>query len=197
MFDIMHVNCVNRSASMKKNWNALETLKHSRHDWLNKLQLIKGNLALNKKDRVNQIIDEIVMNAKHESNLTNLKADNFATHLMTFNWENHHFIIEYEVLGEIRDLSSYDVELSEWFQRFFQVLNDSIKGNGNNHLSVSIDLTQKKPRFFLDFSGIIINRPLMIDWLEKESNSRINLDTKHIDGEELSVIFNLKEDMNN
>ncbi|MCD8502937.1 MAG: Spo0B domain-containing protein [Bacillaceae bacterium] len=34
---------------MKKDWDdVLSVLKHSRHDWLNMVQLIKGNLALKK-----------------------------------------------------------------------------------------------------------------------------------------------------
>ena len=36
---------------MRKEWDTIEVLKHARHDWLNKLQLIKGNLSLIKIDQ--------------------------------------------------------------------------------------------------------------------------------------------------
>ncbi len=45
---------------MKNNlneWNIVDLLSHSRHDWMNKLQLIKGNLSLQKYERVNDIIE--------------------------------------------------------------------------------------------------------------------------------------------
>lgn len=45
---------------MKKEWDVVEVLKYARHDWLNKIQLIKGNLALNRVDRANDIINTIV-----------------------------------------------------------------------------------------------------------------------------------------
>ncbi|WP_301294369.1 Spo0B domain-containing protein [Peribacillus frigoritolerans] len=45
---------------MDKNWTTIETLRQTRHDWLNKIQIIKGNLELNRIDRVKGIIDEII-----------------------------------------------------------------------------------------------------------------------------------------
>ncbi|WP_312471145.1 Spo0B domain-containing protein, partial [Neobacillus sp.] len=45
---------------MGKEWDIVEVLRHSRHDWLNRLQLIKGNLDLNRIDRAKAVIDEIV-----------------------------------------------------------------------------------------------------------------------------------------
>ncbi|UTW70045.1 Spo0B domain-containing protein [Anaerobacillus sp. HL2] len=35
------------------------TSRHSRHDWLNFVQLIKGNLTL-KNDRIEEIIQEVI-----------------------------------------------------------------------------------------------------------------------------------------
>ena len=46
---------------IEKEWNTVEVLRHARHDWLNKLQLIKGNLDLNELDRAKEIINEIVI----------------------------------------------------------------------------------------------------------------------------------------
>lgn len=46
---------------MDKNWTTIETLRQTRHDWLNKIQIIKGNLELNRIDRVKGIIDEIIV----------------------------------------------------------------------------------------------------------------------------------------
>ncbi|WP_082892657.1 Spo0B domain-containing protein [Rossellomorea aquimaris] len=35
---------------MRENWGVVEALRHARHDWMNDLQLIKGNLDLNRLD---------------------------------------------------------------------------------------------------------------------------------------------------
>ena len=67
---------------MKKEWNTIELLRHVRHDWLNKLQLIKGNLDLNKIDRAKEIIDEIVIEAQNETKLSNLHFPNFTLLLL-------------------------------------------------------------------------------------------------------------------
>ncbi len=64
---------------MEKKWSTVDVLRHARHDWLNKLQLIKGNLDLNKPERVKQIIEEIVHEAQAEAKLSNLKIPLFAS----------------------------------------------------------------------------------------------------------------------
>ena len=46
---------------MDKNWTTFEVLRQTRHDWLNKIQIIKGNLELNKIDRVKGYIEEIII----------------------------------------------------------------------------------------------------------------------------------------
>lgn len=63
---------------MEKDWDTVELLRHSRHDWLNKIQLIKGNLTLGKIDRIKEIIDEIVYHTEQESKLSNLPISLFS-----------------------------------------------------------------------------------------------------------------------
>jgi stage 0 sporulation protein B (sporulation initiation phosphotransferase) len=178
---------------MKKEWDALEVLKHSRHDWLNQLQLIKGNIALDRKDRVDQIIDEITVNARNESNLTNLNSPELALLLITFNWNSHyHFTVEYEVLGKVRDLSHYDQDVTAWCADFFAVLNRAVHTSADNHLSLSVDLTKEHPRFFLDFSGSIQDENTMETWITVHgTNFPIRMDEIAIHKEELSLELTL------
>lgn len=63
---------------MDKKKEFIELLRHYRHDWLNVLQLIKGNLALNKLNRVEEIIREIVIHTENESKLSNLQIPKVA-----------------------------------------------------------------------------------------------------------------------
>lgn len=160
---------------MKKDWNTIDFLRHVRHDWLNKVQLIKGNLALNKEERVKEIIDEIIMEAQQEARLSNLEIPKFATLLLMCNWENYCFQLEYEVLNEQKCQYIEDVALTKWTARFFNVLNESAKPFSENHLSVSIAPQYNGIRLFFDFSGIITNRALIDDFLHTKSSKNIEV----------------------
>ncbi|CAM3458598.1 sporulation initiation phosphotransferase B [Cytobacillus oceanisediminis] len=153
---------------MEKDWNMIEVLRHARHDWLNKIQLIKGNLSLNKVDRAKEIIDEIVVEAQQEAKLSNLNLPQFASLLFTYNWENHSFQLEYEVLDDAIAGRLDDCILSEWTGSFFDCLNSSVKPYHENHLSVSIGHEKEGARFFFDFSGIITDMGSLEQFLKKE-----------------------------
>lgn len=163
-----------RSARMKKEWDIVEVLRHSRHDWLNRLQLIKGNLDLGRIERVKEIIDHIVIEAQQESKLSNLHTPMFATLLLKSNWENYLFQLEYEVLEEQNTLKIDDLCLSTWTNDFFECLNSAIEPFQEHHLSITIEPQNDGARFFFDFSGIIIRKerieqflakPIKTDWL--------------------------------
>ncbi|NMD70559.1 sporulation protein [Bacillus sp. DNRA2] len=150
---------------MKKEWNTVEVMRHARHDWLNKIQLIKGNLDLNKTDRVKQLIEEIVMEAQQEAKLTNLKIPHFATLLMTGNWESYSFIIEYEILNGSEILAINDTQIANWTQTFFTTLHNAVDAFGENHLSITIETQKNGIRFFFDFSGIIKDKDKLQQFL--------------------------------
>jgi len=178
---------------MKKEWSIVDVLRHSRHDWLNKIQLIKGNVALHKYDRVKEIIDEIVMETQNESKLTNLHLDKLSTYLMTFNWEKHPFMLEYEVIGEAGDLSSYDVALLCWCESLFNLLDATVDLLGENQLSITIEILREEVRFFFDFRGIIKDREILLNWFEeKQQESIIQLTEYAIHNEEITASINVK-----
>jgi stage 0 sporulation protein B (sporulation initiation phosphotransferase) len=154
---------------MEKEWNMIEVLRHSRHDWLNKLQLIKGNLDLNRIDRAKEIIDEIVIEAQHETKLTNLHIPLFASLLLRANWESNIFHLEYEVLIDSGMHRINDLELTQWTMDFFACLNGAIHGLDENHLAISIDAQENGARFFFDFSGIIKQKARIEKFLAESS----------------------------
>lgn len=157
---------------MKKDWDTIELLRHTRHDWLNKIQLIKGNLSLNKIDRVKEIIDEIVLETQLESKLSNLNIPQFAALLLTYNWESHSIHLEYEILeGTSFSTSDQidDEQLTSWTNLFLLELNKSIKAFHENHLSVTIEEQQTGIGFFFDFRGIITNIEQIQSFLQQQS----------------------------
>ncbi|WP_027409450.1 sporulation initiation phosphotransferase B [Anoxybacteroides tepidamans] len=177
---------------MEKRWSVLDALRHSRHDWLNKIQLIKGNLALNKLERVNEIIEEIVRDMQHETKLTNLRARRFAEMLMTYNWEARKVSVTYEVLGDGCDLSAHDKELTEWCAALLQEIEYQADMNGENHLDISIEASAESARLFFDYSGTIKDGTALADWLKQHQRGHaICMDHFSIHSNEMTVVINI------
>jgi stage 0 sporulation protein B (sporulation initiation phosphotransferase) len=152
---------------MDNNWDIVKVLRFARHDWLNKIQLLKGNLSLNRIERVQDIIDEIVVEAQQEARLSNLNLPNFAALLLIANWKQYYFTLEYEVLGDIQTVKMDDTELTGWTSSYFDVLNSCIEPFQENHLSVSILPEEKMTKFFFDFTGSILNKEELLSYLEE------------------------------
>jgi stage 0 sporulation protein B (sporulation initiation phosphotransferase) len=155
---------------MEKDWDIIEVLRHSRHDWLNKLQLIKGNLDLNRIDRAKTVIDEIVIEAQHETKLSNLPMPRFASLLLKANWVQNAFKLEYEVFEDQESLKIQDEVLTNWTELFFSCLNQAIEVFHENNLSVTIEPQSEGIRFFFDFSGTIINNELIEKFLSDQKD---------------------------
>ena len=80
-------------------------------------------MDLNRIDRAKEVIDEIVIEAQHETKFSNLHIPNFALLLLNHNWEKHYFKIEYEVINDIKCKVIDDDSLTNWTNAFFSQLN--------------------------------------------------------------------------
>jgi stage 0 sporulation protein B (sporulation initiation phosphotransferase) len=138
---------------MKGKWDTVSLLRHARHDWLNQLQLIKGNLALDRTDRAKEIIDQVVQEAKNEANLSNLKMPKMAELLLTYNWQQNMYRLDYEVIGEERNLSDYDEHLHEWTTQYIKRLEEVVNLDSQPHLMITIQLLDEKAQISYDFVG--------------------------------------------
>ncbi|MFV2046700.1 sporulation initiation phosphotransferase B [Metabacillus litoralis] len=175
--------------------NIIDLLSHSRHDWMNKLQLIKGNMSLQKYDRVQDIIEEIVIEAQQESKLCNLNMPLFASYLMTFNWFSHHFTLEYEVLGDIKSISHYDEPIAKWSKEFLDILDNSVDYSGENHVSITLNTghsNEEGIRFFFDFEGILKDKEQIMNWFERSGNHSIQVDELEISTYQITVALSLR-----
>jgi stage 0 sporulation protein B (sporulation initiation phosphotransferase) len=172
---------------MEKEWNIIEVLRHSRHDWLNKLQIIKGNLDLNRIDRAKAIIDEIVIEAQHETKLSNLQIPVFAELLLKANWNNYIFRLEYEVLQDAHLLKIDENGLTNWTNAFFDVLNTAIGPFGENLLVITIDPQNDSSRFFFDFSGIIKKKERIEQFLSGSNVYGFAVEVKEFSESELAI----------
>ena len=172
---------------MEKEWNIVEVLRHTRHDWLNRLQLIKGNLDLDRVDRAKNIIDEIIIESQQESKLSNLHMPIFASLLLKANWENHLFQLEYVVLEDSDLPKINELLLTTWTNSFFACLNSSIDAFHENHLLITIDPQIDVARFFFDFSGIIKNKERIEQFLAKRDKMDWTIVVKEFSEYELAL----------
>ncbi|MGO4887430.1 Spo0B C-terminal domain-containing protein [Anaerobacillus sp. MEB173] len=179
---------------MIKEWNAVELLKHSRHDWLNQIQLIKGNLALNRIDRVNDLIEQIIVQARNESKLSNLGMPQLASQLLTFNWEPHSFILEYEVIGNVCNLSEYEELLMKWWGDFYTQLEECLTAGSENHLIVTIQTIDNETKITFDFSGNLHSGKSLMEFIQmnEKSNDKLIFLESYITDHELVVTIQLK-----
>ena len=123
---------------MGKNWTTFEVLRQSRHDWLNKIQIIKGNLELNKIESAKGYIEEIIIECQQEARLSNLALPKFSELLMTANWSNWKFECEYEVIEVFEGFQALDQLLYEWTNDYFQMLEKQLDPFTENILTISL-----------------------------------------------------------
>lgn len=100
----------------------VEVFRKTRHDWLNQLQLIKANVSMNRFDRIDTIIDQIVEEFQNESNLSNLKATRLSAFLLLHKTitTNYHLNLDVEPMS--LDLSKKDEEITESLETLFKTM---------------------------------------------------------------------------
>ncbi|WP_408007071.1 Spo0B C-terminal domain-containing protein [Pseudalkalibacillus sp. A8] len=140
---------------MKEKWDPVSLLRHARHDWLNHLQLIKGNLALDRTDRAKEIIEKVVREAKNAAKVSNLRMPKMAEFLLTYNWQQNTYRIDYEVIGEEKDLSLLDDAIYDWTKEFIRHLDNLVDADREPHLMITIQLVHDRTRITYDFAGKI------------------------------------------
>jgi stage 0 sporulation protein B (sporulation initiation phosphotransferase) len=100
------------------------------------------------------------------------------------NWENHLFQLEYEVLNDVEAVEINDSILSNWTKSFFICLDQAIEAFQENHLSITIQPQSDGVRFFFDFSGIIIKKELIEQFL---NSSEMDVIVKEFSENELGL----------
>ncbi|WP_062355498.1 Spo0B domain-containing protein [Bacillus kwashiorkori] len=152
-----------------KEWNTVDILRHSRHDWLNKIQLIKGYMSIGNLQRVEEIIDKIVQDSEMEARVSNINAPKFATLVLTYNWNSNPIGLTYTVTGDKKLTEEMDSKISEIFFHFTTILHKVVSFEGENWLHLQIETTN---RFCLSFhfTGMITDVSKVQEFITKEDN---------------------------
>lgn len=139
---------------MNRDWDVVDVLRHYRHDWLNKLQLIKGNLDIGRVEKVDHIIREVIQQSKNESDLSNMNMKKLAKRLLTFNWEGHPYLLSYELVDGTGDWSKWEEVVLNIMDDVVNILDEhSVYGNDNRLLIIFKDIN--KFEMELDFDGYL------------------------------------------
>jgi stage 0 sporulation protein B (sporulation initiation phosphotransferase) len=171
---------------MKEQWNMIKILRHVRHDMLNDIQLLKGYMSLNQLDKVNDLMDKITIEARAEGRLFNLKLEAFAEMLLTYNWEKHPIVLEYEVVEEPRNLSTYDEPITNWTKSLLAMLEANINPMYEHNITISIELDGEDACFFFDFRGKLLEKETVEKWLHDNRNvNNLFVETIHVNQEEI------------
>ncbi|MBP3951427.1 Spo0B C-terminal domain-containing protein [Halalkalibacter suaedae] len=142
----------------------LKALRQTRHDWLNVIQLIKGNLALNRYDRIEEIIEQVTQQSFSESKLSAIEATSVEYFLLTYNWANHPTKLDMDLAGDVFSLFKEEERLLRLCRAVTEKLNDACTKDAENNLLLSFLFKKDVCELTFDFQGSL-NMSLE-DWSE-------------------------------
>ncbi|GEL09233.1 Spo0B domain-containing protein [Salisediminibacterium halotolerans] len=174
---------------MSEERDPINLLRHYRHDWLNRLQLISGYIDIGDVSKAREVINETINAAQNESKLSNLNIPGFAEDVLTFNWKGYSFTLQCDVVCETvwtgydRPFQAFFRELTDFFEQF------CFSGEHNDlQLMLSDDGTRKLSCHFaglLHLNGSIYTEkkriedafsPLISEWSIEEQESFVTFE---------------------
>ncbi len=151
------------TSQVKEEWTVLEALRHARHDWMNDIQLVKGYLSLNKIDEAVRAADHIIVKAVQESKLCNLGMPGMAEMFITFNWEQHSFLLEFEIDDELVVPKVDDEKAVQFFSRLFSVLDQHIEEYSGQYLYAHFSEKEGRLSARIEWTGEVKDRALLVE----------------------------------
>ncbi len=181
------MDCEDKKMTDKK--EVLDILQHVRHDWLNKIQLIKGYISLGRLEKAESIIADIIMESQQESRITNLKLPEFAYMLITHNWQGSKFLVEYEVAEQVHKNVEDETSLVLWMRGFFQQLESVVHPMYENRLAITVKPLENQNQFLFHFSGKLEQVDIMENWISNSENRYNNVHLLKMNETELIIEF--------
>lgn len=167
--------------------NVINVIQNTRHDWLNRIQLIKAYISLGKLDQAERVINEIILDTQNEAKLTNMKLPQFAVILLTHNWGKYAFKIEYEIVDNIRTDLVEDTVLTNWTQAFFDELHRSANPLSENYLYITLEQRNDNIHFQYHYSGLLDHPSQLIGWLTEEKSFPKDITIQEVNDSELVI----------
>ncbi|MFC0561815.1 Spo0B C-terminal domain-containing protein [Halalkalibacter alkalisediminis] len=159
---------------MTNQLDVLKALRQTRHDWLNVMQLIKGNLALKRYDRIEEIIEQVTQQSICESKISEIQATSVVYFLLTYNWFSSKMKLEIDVAGEVFSLEKNEVHLLRLCEEITEKLTNECTIDTENNLLITFLFTEHKCELTFDFQGKLQKKEDWPSFLKKwESNVKL------------------------
>ncbi len=149
---------------MDNQLDVLKALRQTRHDWLNVMQLIKGNLALKRYDRIEEIIDQVTQQSICESKISEIQAVSVVYFLLTYNWFSSKLKLEIDVAGDVFSLEKDEVRMLRLCEQITEKLTEGCSIESENNLLLTFLFTDIECKITFDFQGSLQMKKE--DWLE-------------------------------
>ncbi|WP_165763717.1 Spo0B C-terminal domain-containing protein [Halalkalibacter urbisdiaboli] len=153
----------------------LEALRHTRHDWLNVMQLIKGNLALKRYDRIETIIETVTQKSINESKLSSMEAPAVAVYLLTYNWNCHALNLDIDIIGEVKSFASHEPQLLHLCESIIKQLTASSSKDFENTLLLTFLFKDNVCEITFDYHGKLLMKESDWEPVLKKLDPEVNL----------------------
>ncbi|MEY8750325.1 Spo0B domain-containing protein [Alkalicoccobacillus gibsonii] len=138
---------------MTRHEDLLSTLRHTRHDWLNILQLIKGNLALGHYHRIEEIIEQTTLKSISESKLCTIGVPELSLFLIGYNWGSQKVDLNYEINGEQWTLEAWGEPLLLVTRSIMKQFDQSSSFTSENSVMITFDYSEQDCLLTFRFIG--------------------------------------------
>ncbi|WP_368633945.1 Spo0B domain-containing protein [Kurthia gibsonii] len=130
-----------------------EVLRHIQHDFLNQLQLIKMNLALDHVEEVNQLVDQLSTKYQRFSIINGLKCAHLIEWLQTCQWRFPSITITME--SDISDSApaEWDVPLRNYLESSLQSVHETIDPFVEQNCHIYVMSTKQKVEVAVEMKG--------------------------------------------
>ncbi|MGL4819179.1 MAG: Spo0B domain-containing protein [Bacilli bacterium] len=167
-------------------------LRHLRHDWVNRLQLIKSYSALGQFDKLDEVIGSVVYEIEQESKLTRMGLERFLLFIHRHSWRRTSLEMDYEIIGTVPYLQEEEPVIIAWLEGFLTLLLEHLDDTESNSLHMSFE-TDDATYLYGDFSGKFKNVEAWKHSLEKYiATSQLTVTLQNLEETTFTVAILLK-----
>ncbi|PAD39163.1 Spo0B domain-containing protein [Terribacillus sp. 7520-G] len=128
-------------------------LGYTRHEWMNRLQLLHSYSKLGKDEKVQEKIEESIRLADEERKLSNLNIPETFVWILSFNWTYTQFRIKFQVDESIPKIWEYDRKIRENLEAVVDALSYSAQKMELYEGLLHVKTREGEPVIELTFSG--------------------------------------------
>ncbi|HJA40149.1 MAG TPA: sporulation initiation phosphotransferase B [Firmicutes bacterium] len=167
----------------------LELLRYTRHDWLNRLQIIQGQLYLGNIEKVQQYISEILEIEKASAYFSHLGCEKTALLFLTHNWRMSPIVIQLKGEGMPANWEKWDEALCQFSAAFIQLL----EVYGDLYEVNQLYITADGMNIYFDYSGKLSQVGAFQERMQEIlPNKLLYVEYVYVAKEEMSIQLQLK-----